>query len=1675
MPILQNPYYPGQSAESDPRMAGNRIVGGGAEGAGKDLTRDQLNAMSMSVYNKVNETDVGVSAWQHVGNYAAATSIDLADSVWGSPLNPLGERGDLWANAPTETQEYYARHKGLIEGSSAVVGGVMTVVAAEALVIPKMTSALMGSTALRGSKLVQMAEGWNISSRTNMLAAQRAAAEAGEAYGLVNNSAGRMYLANRAAAGVAGATRTIPLEYGIMGNNEAFNSGDWANEGFWIGAATLAGGAVGAIGARAVVRRSANSAEVRAIRSAPFAMAGVSNTFLSPDYMKQVPKLDANKVQLKESASFTELMLASRSANPSGYAEAAKNASALSQDRAGYRSLAIDSMQKMVMTGIEGVSTVKGPLAKIPEARYLVDEVGKKDPFLLHGVAELGVIETGVKKVRADRLERIELIRKQADLMGKQGKVYEAMRLNYLQGVLKRRQEAVLINGSWFNPDDSFAKEVLDFNQGAAQKKIHKSSETAPDQVTITLPIKGRVRLDASLTPQDASGRFDVAKLAIKDRLTLDEGAIKLVSKLGRKDSKVGFKLTDEAAKSWYTLDLAAEILDKGGKVEFSTKALKIENIEELRRESLRLKAKAALTELGPLGRATPELRFRYNLPAPTALEQMEDAAGDGFRAWLQVAAKDEGTLRELAQGLSDSRVVQGIDLLPAGDAPYIRTDGEMLKFNRNQDSQFMRPSFAYFDPKNQMETISQRGHANAMTLKKAEKTAVLVGSKTHVSALANLLMAMPELQKAMNVAGLAADQITGLGGSIGQALGEALPKRFRFRDNETLLAATKVHEAAEKHGLAVFRQMMDSVGMQDIVTQTTSAGHAATRTQLDQYMSLRAGWDVDDVIPTKNGMHEFVLKDTAANRKRLGIDENAKWNKFTTMPNERLKIPIAVNDEALKAIRAYNALTDAMREADNTLRAAKGLAPIEFRPWYVPPPNTKGALVGFVFDQSNKPVPGMTIVARSQEEYHKLYRRTLDDLGEGFTIRDKDQLEDLRDIWDEAGMDWMDPGISAANAGIGGQTGGLTGQFIKQGAFSESLDWVKRKAIVQSQDTVKQMLEESLLVARVRGSTEAVVNAQKGQRSIYDEYEQAITGNSKAYADSSLVDGALKKVEARINNMLAHSAVVNVGRHIVDLAQRIGMDPTDLNGAKTYKQIAEKMGDYTPFRTATEFTESRGIKRPPTVKGMAQTMNTMAASVLLRYFELPHAMMNGLGLIATLPATVMSGRAPISTFTDVKGKKVGFIDGTKIMSDAMKDMFTRKGSKDFKRMVANGDASQSVMEYHEAIGAIQSQAGFMKAAKNFDKYASILSDTSENWSRQFSHFVGLRLADYHGIADDVARHNFAREIANAMIADYAPINRPELFGSGFGSMVGLFQSYALNHYTKMFRWMENGEYAKVGLQAGMQATMFGVGGTYGIGQLLDLRDSTVATGSEPTATDLVYEKFGPVLGGAIMNGSISQVTQLAMWTRGDTNFRIPGANGTLAPLEIGTKVARGFADAIGAYMSAQPGEGGHALMEIVQREMPNRIMKSWLVLLNDGKEVDAYGQVMSETKTWMDTVARVVGVRSRRQQSELDAYYAGKGALERDAGAMEQLRLNFRAAVRNNKGRVEDINPVQYFNDYVKAGGNPKLFKTFIKNNLRDSNDSRAVKVLNQQMSTPRAALESWRFHAYGATGVDQ
>src|SRR6478736_7341671 len=53
--------------------------GSGGDGP-SSLTRDEYNDLSLRTFNRVNNSNAGVSAWEHIARYGAGVAIDTADT-----------------------------------------------------------------------------------------------------------------------------------------------------------------------------------------------------------------------------------------------------------------------------------------------------------------------------------------------------------------------------------------------------------------------------------------------------------------------------------------------------------------------------------------------------------------------------------------------------------------------------------------------------------------------------------------------------------------------------------------------------------------------------------------------------------------------------------------------------------------------------------------------------------------------------------------------------------------------------------------------------------------------------------------------------------------------------------------------------------------------------------------------------------------------------------------------------------------------------------------------------------------------------------------------------------------------------------------------------------------------------------------------------------------------------------------------------------------------------------------------------------------------------------------------------------------------------------------------------------------------------------------------------------
>lgn len=814
----------------------------------------------------------------------------------------------------------------------------------------------------------------------------------------------------------------------------------------------------------------------------------------------------------------------------------------------------------------------------------------------------------------------------------------------------------------------------------------------------------------------------------------------------------------------------------------------------------------------------------------------------------------------------------------------------------------------------------------------------------------------------------------------------------------------------------------------------------------------------------------------SASNSRRLG--RAVGQDEMLTNP---LTGKLIVLDEVANNARlAFESEMKSLLHERNTVRAAMGLEPVKFRQFYTPPPSTRGKRVGFTLDQNNRVVPGGAIVADSDAEFEAARKALV--LGDGHRFMTQEEIQRFSDLWEQAQIDFIDPTLMAAPARA--QSGGLSRQSINPNAIEDVIQYLKHGYENTANGSVRTVFDAQLKIAKARSSAAVQSGLTKsGVVNIWDQYTDTLLGVPGGRRDHGL-NHVATKMEELADRLIAGiwgSGASGVSRaHMQDILDKV--PEMDLKGApKGMSELMTQMGDYTPFARVMDYVQySDSIKRPPELRDMARGMNRVASGLILRWLEMPHAIMNMAGIVSAMPGILGARNVPI--LGKVGG--VGVVDTTKIMSRGFARMLRERSSADWGYMVRNGDTSQDVAELHKQLSLMKGKNGFMRMMtgdpkvdyelfpkgsperaaaflkhKGIEGMASIIADTSENMSRRWAHFVGLELADLHGITGMEARHTFARQIANDTIANYDPLNRPEIFQSAFGSMYGLFLSYGQNYYQRLFRWMEDGDYQAMGKSFAMQASMFGMFGLPGSRNVAEL------FAGEDDGTDVtsqIYSRFGAGVGSAVAQGGLNQITTIfglppvALHTRGDSNFRHPSmdflTSGKLAfppGLEVMADLTQGIIGTVANVFQGNP----RGAAETLARFMPSRTIKGLITVAGaSGQDVDGYGNVMSEVQGDAETWFRMAGLRSARQQIEIEAYFRNSKANAIDSQRMSELRIATKSLIRG--GNFDGL-PAQ-FEKYVNAGGQPANYSNWIQTLIEEANNTRTENQLLKALRSP-------------------
>jgi hypothetical protein len=910
---------------------------------------------------------------------------------------------------------------------------------------------------------------------------------------------------------------------------------------------------------------------------------------------------------------------------------------------------------------------------------------------------------------------------------------------------------------------------------------------------------------------------------------------------------------------------------------------------------------------------------------------------------------------------------------------------------------------------------------------------------------------------------------------------------------------------------------------MGDTLTQLANPRNATSKLLLNQFHTFRPGWDIaTDPVQLDNGMFGFMLRPTEDNAARFRTQFGREMNKkgeLLRAPNEK---PIVLDTLGWDIQQRFNQVTELTRSEKNTILRANGRREIEHLDHYVPPPNTNGKFIGFTFGPDDKPIPGLSIVANSEADFKDQQRKVfqqIEKLGLGYTFRTQDSIKEFANIWDRVQMDFVNPGTTAVQPGKRG-TGKLVGQQIRLNAFEESLKSLQDTFLSHGQDIMETLLREQVNAAKARALISSEVTKNQGRayydvasRNIYDFYLENLLGKSKLNSKGSFIGRIYRSIEGPIDKYLAEAtpSTVKTWNAATAWMGKLKMWDKSAQAKKDFNALSSSLGKFMPFENATQLAEAQGYgATPPTLQKIAGEMNRFTAATILRMFETVHPIMNLSGILNASPAVIRyftpqrgenaadfaSRVGHAATIFDLpNGQSLGVLDMNKMAIRGFKRAWNRASEPDYDYMVRRGFLSQEVAEFQKQFSAIDNKnawetffygdprkKGF--ASKGVAGWTGILSDKSEDFSRSWAHMIGLDLAESLGIAGQEARHSFAHDVANKMIANYSPHNRPEVFQGALGAPLGLFQSFIINYYERLFRYVESADYRALAHQYATQGGLFGVTSLPGWQQFNAFMTKSDGTDDPQNS---IWRRFGGNAGDLVGHGLLSNLPALFglpgadLYSRGDVSIRqfqirdpssISGILSSTTPaFNVAQKVWQGIGQGAHAFWQAHGDLTPTQIGEVLSNMIANRPLSGWMEQgLAHGNDTDQNGQIVSDTRGAMEMAYRLLGIRSQRQSNELQAFYANKNAMSHQAALKEELSVYTRQMLRGgNYDRLPDI-----FEQYLKQGGDPKNFRRWLKGSYMAATSTRGQRQLEQAMKDPAKTDQLLRLLDNGVTVND-
>lgn len=435
----------------------------------------------------------------------------------------------------------------------------------------------------------------------------------------------------------------------------------------------------------------------------------------------------------------------------------------------------------------------------------------------------------------------------------------------------------------------------------------------------------------------------------------------------------------------------------------------------------------------------------------------------------------------------------------------------------------------------------------------------------------------------------------------------------------------------------------------------------------------------------------------------------------------------------------------------------------------------------------------------------------------------------------------------------------------------------------------------------------------------------------------------------------------------------------------------------------------------------------------------------------------------------------------TKLIFNATRNFF----GGDKRQLLARytdeiGSVRSDVAQFHDMLEDMSMTPDLFPAefSKKMDKAMEFGAKwTGNNWAEQFTRFVASDVM--RQITEPVVQAGkMSRKEQNSFIAiftnrtqgNYISSQRPIAFQGVIGAAIGLFQTYQFNLMQQVFRHIENRDAKTLAIAAGLQSTIFGMGGlpafdainTHIIGNA-NINEQHRDIYSSVAAADKEWGDFAMYGMSAF---PLFSDKAPALFTRGDLNPRhvtiIPTSFATIPFVEASTRVAKAVWG-IGNQV-ANGGDFGTAMLHGMEHNGISRPLAG-LAQVVQGERTTSSGGLIAANSDLISiaSATRMIGARPMDESVALNHKYRMTAYKAADRERIEKLGTVVKEKIR--AGTLSEDDVLEFAGRYAAVGGKLDSYGEAMQRWMRDANTS----VLNTAMRAQNSQHAQRLFEVMG------